>query len=123
MMRILVVDDEGDILESTSQLLHALGFDTAVCSHANRVLDTMRKEHPDLVLHDVRMPGLEIAAQLRAIRADPGLSHVPVILFTATLSAKEMAAAVGADDGIEKPFDPDRLGEFLHGWEGRAHDS
>lgn len=116
MTRILVVDDEHDILESTRMLLDALGFETVGCDQASQVLATMRATRPDLVLHDVRMPGLDLRDQLRSIRADADVCHVPFVLFTATLEAKTVAQSVGADDGIEKPFTVEALMDLLHRW-------
>jgi CheY-like chemotaxis protein len=107
--RILLVDDDREILQSTAELLRTFGYDVTTCIEAERVLEMMKSQHPDLVLHDVRMPGLDLRAQLRAIRDDSDVSHTPVVLFTAVLSAKELAAEVGADDAIEKPFDANAL--------------
>ena len=109
MTRILLVDDDLGALGSTAELLQAFGYDVTTCSEANRVCDMIRKELPDLVLHDVRMPGLDIRAQVRSIRDDPYISHIPIVLFTAVFSAKELAREIGADDAIEKPFDSEVL--------------
>ncbi len=119
MKRILLVDDDRDILGSTAELLRAFGYHVATCPDADRVIEMMRSERPDIVLHDVRMPGLDLRDQLGAIREDPELSPTPVVLFTAILSARELAAEVGADGAIEKPFDPDDLRRVLQDCEAR----
>jgi CheY-like chemotaxis protein len=79
----------------------------------------MHSQRPDVVLHDVRMPGLDLRDQLRAIRDDPDLAHIPIVLFTAVLSAEELAAEVGADAAIEKPFNPEDLRSVLQECEAR----
>ncbi|HVH14478.1 MAG TPA: response regulator [Candidatus Angelobacter sp.] len=119
MKRILLVDDDRDIVKSTAQLLQAFGYDVTVCVDADRVIETMHSHRPDVVLHDVRMPGLDLRAQVRAIRDDPDITRVPIVLFTAVLSAKELAVEVGADDAIEKPFDTETLRRVLRDCETR----
>ncbi len=119
MKRILLVDDDRDILGSTAELLRAFGYNVATCTEADRVIETMRSQRPDVVLHDVRMPGLDLRDQLRSIREDPDLSHIPIVLFTAILSARELATEVGADGAIEKPFDPEDLRRVLQDCEAR----
>ncbi len=120
MKRILLVDDDRDILGSTAELLRAFGYYVATCTDAERVLETIRKQRPDVVLHDVRMPGLDLRTQLRSIRDDPDLRHIPIVLFTAVLAAKELAAEVGADDAIEKPFEADTLRRVIQDCEVRT---
>ena len=119
MKRILLVDDDRDILKSTAQLLQAFGYKVTVCADADRVAETMRSQRPDVVLHDVRMPGLDLRAQVRAIRDDPDIARVPIVLFTAVLSARELAQEVGADDAIQKPFDSETLRRVLRDCEAR----
>jgi two-component system, OmpR family, alkaline phosphatase synthesis response regulator PhoP len=117
--RILLVDDDRDVVKSTAQLLQAFGYKVTVCVDADRVVEMMHSQRPDVVLHDVRMPGLDLRAQVRAIRNDPDIARVPIVLFTAVLSAKELAQEVGADDAIEKPFDPETLRRVLRDCEAR----
>jgi CheY-like chemotaxis protein len=117
--RILLVDDDRDIVKSTSLLLQAFGYEVTVCVDADRVMEMMHNQRPDVVLHDVRMPGLDLRAQVRAIRDDPDIARVPIILFTAVLSAKELAEEVGADDAIEKPFDAETLRRVIRDCEAR----
>ena len=119
MKRILLVDDDRDIVKSTAQLLQVFGYEVTVCVDADRVIETMHSQRPDVVLHDVRMPGLDLRAQVRAIRDDPDVARVPIILFTAVLSAKELAVEVGADDAIEKPFEAETLRRVLRDCETR----
>jgi two-component system, OmpR family, alkaline phosphatase synthesis response regulator PhoP len=117
--RILLVDDDRDVVRSTAQLLQAFGYKVTVCVDADRVVEMMHSQRPDVVLHDVRMPGLDLKAQVRAIRDDPKIARVPIILFTAVLSARELAQEVGADDAIQKPFDSETLRRVLRDCEAR----
>jgi len=118
--RILLVDDDREIVKSTAQLLRVFGYKVTVCVDADRVVEMMHSQRPDVVLHDVRMPGLDLRAQVRAIRDDPDIARVPIVLFTAVLSAKELAEEVGADDAIKKPFDSETLRRVLRDCEARS---
>jgi len=113
MTRVLVVDDEPDILESTEFVLHSYGFDVATLAQASRIIATLRKDPPEILMQDVNMPGLDIDALVRRIRDDPDLQTVHVVLFTASDRAEEIARRVGADGLILKPFDAAHIKEVL----------
>jgi CheY-like chemotaxis protein len=104
--RILVVDDEVSILRSTQLLLMDMGFEVVTCAEQSQVLETLRKERPDLLLQDVRMPGLDLDRLVRAIRADPALGKLPILLFSASMDLDEIQERVGASGILEKPFKP-----------------
>jgi DNA-binding response OmpR family regulator len=110
--RILIIDDEPDILAVTSIRLRKLGYEVLTAANGKRGLDTIRSEIPDLVLLDLVMPfmsGAEVCAQ---IRNDEALKHIPIILFTASGSAamtEEKLKKLGADDYIIKPFEPEEF--------------
>lgn len=109
MSQILVVDDEQEILDSTGDLLRECGFDVAVVQRAEEVVPAMQREEPGLVLHDYRMPGLDLARQIADIRSRPEFAHVRVVVFTASLVSLREAQRIGADACIEKPFDLETL--------------
>jgi CheY-like chemotaxis protein len=113
MSRIMVADDDADILESTEDVLKLAGFAvTAVCEAA-LILPALRKARPDLLLQDVNMPGLDLERLMREVRADPSLRGVRVLLFTASESVQETAQRLGADGFIQKPFNSDRIQQTL----------
>lgn len=104
-MRILVVDDEPDVVESIS-----LGFtlqwrdvDVIGAGTGQAALDLVEHEHPDIVLLDVGLPGIDGYEVLRQIRA---FSDVPVVMLTARDDAmdKVKGLELGADDYVTKPF-------------------
>lgn len=106
MTKILVVDDEASILRSTQLLLMDMGFDVVTCADQAQVLDCIRREHPDLLLQDVRMPGLDLERLVGAIRADPAIAKLPILLFSASMDLDEIQERVGAAGILEKPFKP-----------------
>ena len=94
------------VLRSTQTLLSALGYHTSTVSDAALVLDAIRAQRPDVVLQDVRMPGLDVEALLERIREDPDVSHTPVVLFSASMDLYDLQGRVQAAGMLEKPFKP-----------------
>ena len=110
--KILVIDDEPDILRVTSIRLKKLGYNVLTAVNGKQGLDTIRREKPDLVLLDLVMPFMNGAEVCEQIKNDKVLKHTPIILFTASGSAAitdEKIKKFGADDYIIKPFEPEEF--------------
>ena len=107
--RVLIVDDEGGILETLQILLRNEGFDPVVADGGKAALEKIAALSPDIVLSDVRMPGVGGVEVLAAARAHDPLT--PVILMTAqaTLQTAMQAVNEGAFYYIQKPFRNDEL--------------
>ncbi len=105
MMRILVVDDEPDVVESVRLgfMLQWRDVDVLGAAEGEAALDVVEQEHPDIVLLDVGLPGIDGFEVLRQIRA---FSDVPVVMLTARDDAmdKVKGLELGADDYVTKPF-------------------
>lgn len=113
MTKILVVDDEPSILRSTQLLLLDMGFEVVTCSDQAMIVDTLRKERPDLLLQDVRMPGLDLDKLVGRIRSDRELARLPILLFSASMDLDEIQQRVGAAGILEKPFKPTEIVEAI----------
>ncbi|MEU2000747.1 response regulator transcription factor [Rhodococcus sp. NPDC019627] len=102
--RVLVVDDEPNILELLSVSLRFQGFEVATASSGTAGLDTARTFRPDAVILDVMMPGMDGFGMLQRLRAD-GV-HAPVLFLTAkdAVEDKISGLTLGADDYVTKPF-------------------
>jgi two-component system alkaline phosphatase synthesis response regulator PhoP len=104
---VLVVDDEPNIRETIGFILEMEGFQVATATNGEEALDEVRRLRPPVVLLDAMMPlrdGFEVC---RAIKADPRLAGVRVVMLTA-MGQKidhERALAAGADHFVTKPFD------------------
>ena len=104
--RIVLVEDEPNIIEAISFILSRAGWE--VTSHANgeTALDAIRRTTPAAVLLDVMLPGRSGYDILRDLRADPALGTVPVLMLTARGQKKdrELADALGVTRFMTKPF-------------------
>ena len=113
-MKVLIVDDEAALLSSTSKLLGHLGFETATVSDAATILDRARGERPDVILQDIRMPGLDLDRLVAQLREDPATAKIPVVLCSASMDVAETAERLAVAAWIEKPYRPQDLIATLH---------
>lgn len=109
--RVLIVDDEPNIVISLEFLFKREGYAVTVARDGEEGLAAIRDQHPDLVVLDVMMPKLDGFAVLEAVRADPGLAATRVIMLTAKGREAEQkkGLALGADAYLSKPFSTHEL--------------
>jgi signal transduction histidine kinase len=105
---ILVVEDDPVGRRTLELAVTRLGHRVLTATEGNEALAAMREGVPDLVLLDLVMPGLDGFGVLDAMRADPALSSVPVVVISAVEDTEQIAGAIemGAVDCLPKPFDP-----------------
>ena len=111
MKRILIIEDDRDIVELVRYNLANEGFEIAAVSDGSAGLSALRKSAPDLVILDLmlpKMPGLEICKE---IRRDPALNRLPILMLTARGEEADrvIGLEMGADDYVTKPFSPREL--------------
>ena len=109
--KILIVDDEPDILRAAKIRLISFGYEVITAGDGRSAIDLIQKEAPDLILLDLRLPqmsGDEICAQLKY---DEKFKHIPIIIFTASSDANtsKNIKRCGADGYLIKPFAPEEL--------------
>jgi DNA-binding response OmpR family regulator len=106
--RILVVDDEEEIRSLVASYLRSDGFDVVEAANGQEAVAAVSKRKPDLVVMDIRMPGMDGLEALHEIRR---VSDVYVILLTARAEETDriIGLSVGADDYVTKPFSPREL--------------
>lgn len=104
--RVLLAEDEPNIVESLTFLLTRAGFEVAVESNGRRALDAALGDVPDVLILDVMLPGLDGYEILRQLRSDPRTDKLPVVMLTAKgqREDRETALECGADVFITKPF-------------------
>lgn len=103
--RILVVDDEQDILDLVKQILTEEGFEVITALNGEEGLEKVYSQAPDLMILDIVMPGMDGWEVCRKIREDPLYKHLPIIVLTVnrTKIDKIKAFNLGADEYITKP--------------------
>jgi len=102
---ILVVDDDGPILALMKNLLREFGFQAVTASTGDQAIGEARRHRPALVLLDKNMPEMSGDEVIRALRAEPGLAPVPILILSGEPISRNELKALGADGAVQKPFD------------------
>ena len=103
MKKILLIDDDQDILDMVKHILTSRGYDVQTHSTGLNVPDIVMHYHPNLILLDIRLPGklgTEVCKELKQI-----YTHLPIILFSAHADQGKAFALCDADGFIQKPFE------------------
>ncbi|MFH1653544.1 MAG: response regulator [Pseudomonadota bacterium] len=106
--RILIIEDEKDLVELLEVRLNSLGYETIVAYDGKQGLEMARTEKPDLIILDIMMPKLYGYDVCRFLKSDDEYRHIPIIILTVKDQEEDkiIGKAVGADEYITKPFDP-----------------
>jgi len=104
--RVLVVDDEKDLVELITYNLGRNGFEVLTAYNGNDALDVAQREVPDLVVLDLMLPGIDGTEVARRLRADSRTAGVPIVMLTAKGEETDVVVGLtlGADDYVTKPF-------------------
>jgi len=117
--KVLVVDDDFEIVDAIRYALQGAGFDVIVARDGNQGLALAERESPDLIILDMMMPKRSGFLVLERLHRSEG-APVPVIMITGNEGNRHKAYAelLGVNDYIRKPFAMDRLLEAVHKWIG-----
>lgn len=114
--KILVIDDDPDLVEATSMILKSRHYDVVAAYGGIEGLEKAKSEKPDLIVLDVMMPDKDGYSVCKELKTDPVLSTIPVLLLTAVVShisttrfTHQMGMETEADDYMDKPVDPAEL--------------
>lgn len=116
---VLVIDDDPAVLDLMTRFLSKEGFRVETTSDGEQGLTLARQVHPDVITLDVVMPKVDGWSVLSAIKADPELAHIPVIMLT-IVDNKNIGYALGAADYMTKPIDRERLAGILRRYQKDA---
>ena len=107
MKKILIIEDEADILESVLLRLDVAGFLAIGMSDGQAGLEAIKREKPDLILLDLSLPKLNGEQVCEMVKKDTMLADIPIIIFTAAgnVDIAEKIRVLGARDYVAKPFD------------------
>lgn len=122
-MKVLIVDDEADLVEMLSLRLQALGrYEIETAYDGDEGLAKAKSKHPDVVLLDTVMPKVDGWEVCRRLRADPETKDTKIVVMTAAgLGAEKTARESGADDLVLKPYEFNDLLGVLSSLEGRGN--
>ncbi|MFZ5801782.1 MAG: response regulator [Candidatus Omnitrophota bacterium] len=104
MSKILITDDDRALVRLLAERLRAAGYEILEAYDGNHCLETARREKPDAILLDIYMPIMDGFEALKAIKADPVLKQIPILIFSGKVSSEHIkkAETLGADDIIFK---------------------
>lgn len=106
MAKVLVVDDEPNIVLSIEFLMEQAGFEVVTAEDGEQALARVKDSQPDLLLLDISLPGISGFDVLERLRSETATAQLPIIMLTAHGRdvEREKGMALGADDYITKPF-------------------
>jgi len=104
--RILIVEDETDLLDAVAYALKREGMQPVRCTHGEQALQLVRETRPDLVLLDLMLPGMDGLEVCRRLRSNPETARIPILMATAKAEESDavIGLGLGADDYLRKPF-------------------
>ena len=101
--KVLIIDDDIDTLKLVGLMLERQGYEIVVASNGTIGLNKAAEEKPELILLDVMMPDLDGYEVTKRLRSNPGLAHIPIIMFTAKTMVDDKVAGFEAQIGkLEK---------------------
>ena len=111
MAKIVIAEDERDIRDLVAFTLRFAGHEVSAASNGEEAVELAKKENPDLILLDVRMPRMTGYDACRAIKQQPALVDTPVVFLSAKGQEAEVETGMdaGAEEYLLKPFAPDEL--------------
>jgi len=118
--RILIIDDEPDLLKALNTRFQAEGYDVITSKDGAKGLEKARKENPDLIILDLMLPKINGYRVCRFIKFDETCKHIPIIILTARVEDedKKLGKEVGADYYMTKPFDNQELLDHIKNFIG-----
>lgn len=113
--RVLLIEDEPNIIEAISFILSRDGFTVHTHENGETAMDKVRAGTPDMVILDVMLPGRSGFDILKDLRSDPATKELPVLMLTARGQSKdrELAESLGADHFMTKPFSNSEVREHV----------
>ena len=114
--RLLVVDDDPGLLLAVSETLRAEGYDVKTARRGAEALIIVAQTLPDLIISDIRMPGMDGYQLVQKLRSNPRTRLVPIVFLTAKdeIADRITGFRTGVDAYLTKPFEPEELAAIVH---------
>ncbi len=112
MVKILIIDDEPELVFVTRKLLEKEGYNVVVAKNGKEGLKILENDTPDIILLDIMMPGENGWEVCRKIKSDEKTKNIPIAMFTVRVSEKSVQKSIdyaSADAQINKPFETEEL--------------
>ncbi|MCK4947885.1 MAG: response regulator [Candidatus Aureabacteria bacterium] len=103
--KILVIDDEPQIVKALKIRLESSGYEVVHAYDGKEGLKKLEEEHPDLIILDVMMPNMDGYTFAREVKFNPDTEHIPIIILTVKEKMKDLFELEGINDYILKPFE------------------
>ena len=113
MAKILIINDEADLVDIVAIVLQGAGHETKVCTEGRTGADMARRYCPDVILLDWKLRETDGGRVLSRLRADAVTRSIPVIMMSASQDGRRLAEKAGADAFLPKPFGADTLLEAV----------
>lgn len=111
--KVLIVDDDEDMLVSTQLVLEHLGYEVVTVRDAVDVPETVAREQPGLILQDLKMDNLNLSGLLASLRTDPATADIPIVFFSGQSDLERKARRHGVWGWLSKPFSEEELKAVL----------
>jgi CheY-like chemotaxis protein len=108
--KVLVVDDERQIRDLLKEFLTGEAYEVILASNGKEAIEVTEREHPDVILLDLKMPGIGGIEVCQRLKEEPTTQFIPIIVVTGYVDNKIHAIEAGADDFIHKPINLSELG-------------
>ena len=112
--RILIFDDDVDILSICTYILEEQGWEVHTSQHCNNIDTAVRSIQPDVILMDNWIPDTGGVIATQTLKSQADLKDIPVIYFSANNDIQSLAKQAGADTFLEKPFDLNELEKVIN---------
>ena len=114
--KILIVDDEPDIVETLKFLIESEGFESIIAMDGEEALKKAKEENPDVMILDVMLPKINGYKVCRLLKFDNKYKHIPILMVTARSQEEDkvIGEETGADEYITKPFDINEILQKIH---------
>jgi two-component system alkaline phosphatase synthesis response regulator PhoP len=103
-IRMLVVDDEPDMLILMKRALQKDGYDVDTCQNGENIDTVIQENPPDIILMDIKMDNVDGGDICKMIKDDPTTQHIRIVLFSSNYNVQTIAKECGADASLSKPY-------------------